>query len=92
MHTVKMLSAGFALLGLLLLVSPRLKASGARPIVFATKIFVPLWFAAALVNLWIGINRAGYSAAQEWPIFALVFGVPAAVALLLRWWFGRAPA
>jgi hypothetical protein len=42
-----------------------------------------------LINLWIGINRAGYSAAQEWPIFALVFGVPAVVAWLLRWWFGR---
>jgi hypothetical protein len=89
MHTARILAAGFALLGLLLLIAPRLKASGARPIVFAAKIFVPLWFAVALVNLWIGINRAGYSAAQEWPIFLVVFGVPAAVAWLLRWWFGR---
>jgi hypothetical protein len=89
MHTAKVIGIGFALLGLLLIVSPRLKASGAQPIVFATKIFVPLWFACAMVNLWIGINRAGYSAAQEWPIFALVFGAPAGAALALRWWFGR---
>ena len=88
MHTLKVIGAGFALLGLLLVVSPRLVASGSRPIAFAAKLFIPIWFCAALVNLWIGINRAGYSATQEWPIFFVVFGVPAAAALLLRWFFG----
>ena len=92
MHTVKVIAGGFALLGILLLLAPRLKAAGTRPIVFAAKIFVPLWFAAALINLWIGINRAGYSAVQEWPIFLVVFGVPASIAWLLRWYFGRNPA
>lgn len=87
MHTLKVIGAGFALLGLLLVLAPRLKASGARPIVFAAKIFIPLWFAAAMINLWIGINRAGYSATQEWPIFLVVFGVPAAAAQALRWLF-----
>lgn len=89
MQTLKVIGAGFALLGLLLVVSPRLVAAGSRPIAFATKLFIPIWFCAALLNLWIGINRAGYSATQEWPIFLVVFGVPAAAALLLRWSFGR---
>jgi hypothetical protein len=47
--------------------------------------FVPLWFIGAVINMWIGISRAGYSLADEAPIFLIVFGVPAAVATLLRW-------
>lgn len=91
MHTLKVIGAGFALLGLLLVLAPRLKASGAKPIAFAVKIFIPLWFAVAMINLWIGINRAGYSATQEWPIFLVVFGVPALSAQVLSWSFrGRA--
>jgi hypothetical protein len=89
MHTLKVIGAGFALLGLLLVLAPRLTASGSQPIAFAARVFIPVWFAAALVNLWVGINRAGYSATEEWPIFLVVFGVPAAAALLLRWSFGR---
>lgn len=92
MHTLKVIGAGFALLGLFLVVSPRLTASGTRPIAFAVRLFVPVWFAAALVNLWIGITRAGYSATQEWPIFLVVFGVPATAALLLGRLFGRPAA
>jgi hypothetical protein len=92
MHTVKVIAGGFALLGILLLIAPRLNTGATHPIAFAAKIFIPLWFAAALVNLWIGINRAGYSAMQEWPIFLVVFGVPAAIAWLLRWRFGKPTA
>lgn len=88
MDSARMIAAGFALLGALLLVAPRLTASGTRPIAFAAKLFVPLWFAICLVDLWIGINSAGYRAATEWPIFALVFGAPASIAWLLRWLFG----
>ena len=43
----------------------------------------PAYLAAALVNLWVGVNRAGYSLLQEMPFFSLVFGLPAAFALLL---------
>jgi len=40
---------------------------------------------AAAVNMWIGVTRAGYSVAEEAPIFLIVFAVPAAVALLVAW-------
>jgi uncharacterized membrane protein YadS len=52
--------------------------------------FIVLWLIAAGINMWIGVARAGYSVAEELPIFLLIFGVPAAVALLLNWWTSRA--
>lgn len=89
MHTVKVIAAGFALLGVLLLIAPRLNTSGRHPIVFAMKLFIPLWFVASVINLIIGINRAGYTFLQEAPILLIVFGVPALVAGLIWWRFGR---
>ena len=55
----------------------------------AAKLFIPLWLLVAGVNLWIGVTRAGYTVAEEAPIFLVVFAVPAAVALLLVWWLSR---
>ena len=89
MHTVKVIAAGFALLGVLLLIAPRLNTGGRHPIVFAMKLFIPLWFAVSVINLIAGITRAGYSFLQEAPILLVVFGVPALVASLIWWRFGR---
>lgn len=83
MHTLKLIAAGFALLGALHFLARRLKLGGGDPTGFAVKLFLPLWLVAALVNLWVGVNRAGYSLLQEMPFFSLVFGLPAAFALLL---------
>ena len=49
--------------------------------------FIPLWLIAAAVNMWIGVNRAGYSYADEFPIFLLIFAIPVTVATWL-WWRG----
>ena len=49
--------------------------------------FIPLWGAAAAINMWVGVARAGYTVAEELPIFLLIFGLPAAAALLLWWKF-----
>ncbi len=83
MHTLKLIAAGFALLGALHFLARRLKLGGGDPTGFAVKLFLPLWLLAALVNLWVGVNRAGYSLLQEMPFFSLVFGLPAAFAILL---------
>ena len=83
MHTLKLIAAGFALLGALHFLARRLKLGGGDPTGFAVKLFLPLWLVAALANLWVGVNRAGYSLLQEMPFFSLVFGLPAAFALLL---------
>jgi hypothetical protein len=42
---------------------------------------LPLWLVGPGINMYIGVKRAGYSASAEAPIFLIVFGVPAAVAL-----------
>ena len=51
----------------------------------ATLCFVVLWLAIAAFNMWTGVAKAGYSVAEELPIFALIFGVPALLAIVLRW-------
>ena len=51
--------------------------------------FGPVWAGVALVNMWVGVTRAGYSVAQEAPILVVVFGVPAALALLTAFVLGR---
>lgn len=50
--------------------------------------FVPLWLLGAAVNMWVGVSHAGYTVAEELPIFAGIFAVPAVVAGLLWWRLG----
>jgi hypothetical protein len=60
---------------------------GTPSVVTAAKIFVPVWLAAALINMWIGVSRAGYSVAEELPIFLAIFAIPAVVAAFVWWKF-----
>jgi hypothetical protein len=68
-------------------VSRWLAGSGAASVGSAVKVFISTWLCAAALNLWVGVARAGYSVAEEFPIFLLIFGLPAAAALLLWWQF-----
>ncbi len=81
MHTVMVIAGGFVLLGLCLL-GGRMTGSA---VATAALYFLPLWLIAAAINMWIGVTRAGYTWAQEFPIFLFVFAVPAVVALLIYW-------
>jgi len=51
----------------------------------ATFTFVAVWFVVAAANMWLGVARAGYSVTEELPIFLLIFGVPVALAALIKW-------
>ena len=88
MHTLKIIAAGLALLGLCLLGGYVLGAEGSPAMAVAALVFVPIWFVGAAINLWIGVQRAGYPFRAEAPIFIVVFGVPAVVAAAL-WWLLR---
>jgi uncharacterized membrane protein YwaF len=83
MRTAIIIAIGFILLAVCVL-APRLAG---RPewSVTGAKLFIALWLAAALVNMWIGVSRAGYSVAEELPIFLLIFALPAAAAGF-AWW------
>ena len=83
MHTVIVVGGGFVLLGVCALVGRML--GGANGVATAALIFLPVWLIAAATNMYVGVSRAGYTVAQETPIFVLVFTVPALVALF-TWW------
>ena len=82
MHTIMVVLGGFLLLGACLLAGRLMKT---MPL--AALIFIPIWFGAALINMWIGVSRAGYSVAEELPVFLVVFAIPAVVALFIWWKF-----
>ena len=84
MRIVVIILSGLVILGLFALAGRRL-GGGAQSTVIATKIFIPVWLVAAVINMWIGVSRAGYSVAEELPIFSVIFIVPVAVAVFI-WW------
>jgi len=85
MHTILVIGAGFVLLGICLLLGRLVGATPSSRLAAGALAFLPVWLAAAGANMWIGVRRAGYSVAEEAPVFVIVFAVPAAVALL-AWW------
>ncbi|MGI2261392.1 hypothetical protein [Shewanella sp. GXUN23E] len=44
-----------------------------------------VWLAATQANMWTGVVKAGYSVMEELPVMLLLFLVPAAIAVLVRW-------
>ncbi len=80
MHTIKILLLGFIVLAAFVLTG-RALGNGSRAALY----FLPVWLAAAAINLWFGVTKAGYSVRDEAPIFLLIFAVPSALALL-AWW------
>jgi hypothetical protein len=84
MRTIAIIVGGLLLFGVSALVAGRI-GSGAPSIVAAAKVLIPIWLVVALVNMWMGVARAGYSVAEEAPIFVAIFAIPAAVAAFV-WW------
>jgi hypothetical protein len=85
MRTAIFLLSGFVLWGLCL--GAAKLAGGTRPswTMPATIAFIALWFCVAAWNMWKGVTQAGYSVAEELPIFFLIFLVPVIVALVVKW-------
>ena len=84
MRTAIIIVGGVVLLGLFALVGWRL-GGGPQSTMTAAKLFIPVWLAVALINMWLGVSRAGYSVAEELPIFLVIFVVPAIAAGFI-WW------
>jgi hypothetical protein len=83
MHTIMVIGIGLVMLTLILLAGYWHSGAQVGPLV--AKIFIPVWLIAALINMWVGVNSAGYTVAEELPIFLLVFGVPAILSIVLAW-------
>jgi hypothetical protein len=87
MRTVIIIVSGLVLFGVVYLLSRWLGGNLPAAAATAAKIFIPLWFIAAGVNMWIGVSAAGYSVMEELPIFLVIFGLPSIVAGLCWWKF-----
>ena len=87
MRTAPFLASGILLMGGFLLSGKLFSAQNSEEPRMATILFVVVWFVVAAVNMWLGVTTAGYSVADELPIFLLIFVVPAALAGAIKWQF-----
>lgn len=87
MRTVLFLISGLLILAAFMLLGRLFSANYPSATLLATVAYVALWFVVAAFNMWVGVAKAGYSAAEELPIFLLIFGLPAAAAIVLKWKF-----
>ena len=85
MRTALFLLSGFLLLGAVFTLARLFAANVPGAPFVATVFFVVVWAAITGANMWLGLNKAGYSVGEELPIFLLFFGLPVAAALLVKW-------
>lgn len=86
MHTAIVIGTGFVLLALSAFAG--FLFGGKATVPAALLAFLPIWLVGAGVNMYMGVRSAGYSVAEEMPMFFVVFGVPGIAALAI-WWFVR---
>ena len=84
MHMLLVILGGAVLLGVFALFG-KLWGGDAAGVALGAKVFVPVWLAIALVNMWVGVTKAGYTITQELPILLVVIIVPVGLAALVAW-------
>lgn len=87
MRTALFLTSGLLLMASLLIVAKLFSEHFPSAPNWALALGLSLWLAATGANMWVGVAKAGYSITDELPILLLLFAVPAAVAVLVRWRF-----
>jgi hypothetical protein len=85
MRTLYFVVAGLLLMGGFLLVGKQFASQYPQATRVATFAFVAAWLVVAGANMWLGVSKAGYSVAEEFPIFLLIFAVPVVIGVLLEW-------
>jgi hypothetical protein len=87
MRSVLFLAVGFLLLAACALLGRLFSANYPGATHTAITAFISLWLVISAFNLWVGVTKAAYAVADELPIFLLIFAVPVAVAVFLKWRF-----
>ncbi|MEJ8853405.1 hypothetical protein WKW79_02425 [Variovorax robiniae] len=85
MRTGLFLLAGFLLLAATVIVAKLFSENFQNAASVAITTFVALWLALTSFNMWVGVSKAGYGVAEELPVWLVLFGVPAVVAIVLKW-------
>lgn len=83
MRTAVVVAIGLVALGAFISLGPLLSANVSRT--NAAYAFLGAWFLFSAVDWYIGAFRAGYGALEELRIHAVIFGIPALVALVIAW-------
>ncbi len=76
MRTAIVILIGLAVLGVTIWLVPHVSAAGA---------FIAGWLIFCVIDWYLGVYRAGYSAMEELHIHALIFAIPTAAALVVIW-------
>lgn len=88
MHMASVIGGGLLQLAFFVLFG-RLWGHDAAGMALGAKYFIPVWFVIALVNMWVGVTRAGYTLREELPILVIVVAIPTAVAMAIGWLWAR---
>lgn len=84
MRTLSFLIVGLLILAAMLLLARLFSAHYPAATSGTVGLFLALWLAVSAFNMWVGVSQAAYSFGEELPIFLLIFGLPAAIAIFLR--------
>ncbi|MDR3370396.1 hypothetical protein [Rhodoferax sp.] len=87
MRTALFLTSGLLLIASLLIVGKLFSEHFPSAPTWALTLGTILWLALTGANMWIGVTKAGYSVTEELPILLLLFAVPTAASVLVRWRF-----
>jgi len=87
MRTALFLLAGFLALAASVVLGRLFAPVFPAALRWSAGVFLAAWLALTVFNLWVGVTHAGYRVAEELPLLALLFGVPAVLAVLIarRW-------
>jgi hypothetical protein len=87
MRTAMFLCVGFLLLAAVIIFSKLFSNYFQSATTWGVSIFLIFWLLATSFNMWVGVSKAGYSFGEELPIMLLLFSIPVAVAIILKWKF-----
>lgn len=84
MRMLLVIVGGILLFGAFLL-SGKLFNAEHPGVIVGARLFIIVWFVITLINMWIGVTRAGYTVVPRLPIFSVVFTVPVIVSTVTIW-------
>jgi hypothetical protein len=87
MRTTVTISIGIAIWAASLVLARRYGKAGGTAVEDTTLAFITIWFLISATALWAAVAKAGYTFRDELPGCLMSFGIPAAVAALVRWRF-----
>jgi hypothetical protein len=85
MRTTIILAVGLLLLAAIAMFSKLFSEYFPAATTWGLYSFLALWLCATGFNMWVGVNKAGYSFGEEFPIMLLLFSIPAVIAILVKW-------